>query len=234
MKKGTHHTEIAKEKNRQSHLGKPRAGNPENWKHTKKTKEKMREIKLANPVRYWLGKSRSKKTKEKLRQKALEQFKDGMSLKTRKKISKKLKGRKGRIWTEEERKQHGERLKGRIPWNKGLKGYNAGEKHHMWKGGSTSLDKLANKLRQGWKYRQWREEILLRDNYTCQKCEKKGGKLEVHHSKIEFINILIKNGIKTHKEAMGCEELWDKDNGETLCLDCHNLTKHGRNTKKKT
>ena len=35
---------------------------------------------------------------------------------------------------------HRERLRGRIPWNKDLKGYNSGEKHGQWKGGRINRD----------------------------------------------------------------------------------------------
>ena len=69
---------------------------------------------------------------------------------------------------------------------------------------------------------EWRKAIYKRDNYTCQKCEGKDN-LEAHHIK-SFKEILIDNKIKTISDALNCEELWDLNNGITLCQKCHSLT----------
>ena len=49
--------------------GKPRAGNPANWKHTEVVKLKMSETRLKNPQRYWLGKKMPETMKAKMRKK---------------------------------------------------------------------------------------------------------------------------------------------------------------------
>jgi hypothetical protein len=107
--------------------------------------------------------------------------------------------------------------KGYIPWNKGLKGYLAQEKHYNWKGGITPLKQL---IRHSFKYRLWRSDIFTRDNYICQNCGKRGGNVNTHHIK-PFVLIMDENKIKTFEQAMNCEELWNINNGITLCEKCH-------------
>ena len=96
-----------------------------------------------------------------------------------------------------------------------------GEKNGMWKGGITSL---IRQIRFSYKMRQWRSDIFERDDYTCQNCGKRGGNLEAHHIQ-RLIDIVNKNKIKTYEEALFCEEIWNINNGQTLCYICHNKTK---------
>lgn len=42
------------------------------------------------------------------------------------------------------------------------------------------------------------------------------------------MDILVLNDIKTVEQARECSELWNINNGETLCEQCHDLTKNGR------
>lgn len=53
-----------------------------------------------------------------------------------------------------------------------------GAKNNFWKGG---ISKENEKLRKSIEFRLWREAVFARDNWTCQKCEQKGGKLHPHH-----------------------------------------------------
>lgn len=62
------------------------------------------------------------------------------------------------------------------------------------------------KERRSSKFLIWRKFVFGRDNYTCQKCGKRGGKLHPHH---------IMNFAK-HKELR-----YDPENGITLCKNCH-------------
>ena len=73
-----------------------------------------------------------------------------------------------------------------------------------WKGGKTSEQDI---LRKGSKYNEWRIAVFERDDYTCQNCGKRGGRLHAHHKKpfAEFPELRF-----------------DVANGETLCIYCHN------------
>lgn len=56
------------------------------------------------------------------------------------------------------------------------------------------------------KYRLWRTTVFQRDNYTCQLCGQKGGKLNAHHIK---------------RFAKDIANRFNVANGVTLCVDCH-------------
>lgn len=72
--------------------------------------------------------------------------------------------------------------------------------------------------------RMWRELVFGRDNYTCVWCgDNRGGNLEADHIK-PFILIIRQNDIRTLQEALNCQELWDIENGRTLCITCHRTT----------
>lgn len=73
-------------------------------------------------------------------------------------------------------------------------------------------------------YIKWRTQVFIRDNFTCQDCgNNKGGNLEAHHIK-SLSKILKNNKITNLEEAIHCKELWNIDNGKTLCIDCHKKT----------
>jgi len=78
-------------------------------------------------------------------------------------------------------------------------------------------------IRKSFEYRQWRKKIFERDNYTCQLCYQWGGKIIAHHIKA-FSKILRENKIETFKQAINCKELWNINNGVTLCEECHEIT----------
>lgn len=87
---------------------------------------------------------------------------------------------------------------------KGIPHFNQrGENHPLWKGGMESESVKARKTLE---YKMWREAIFLRDNWTCQKCKKRGKKLVAHHiyNFANFSNMRI-----------------NLKNGATLCEDCH-------------
>ena len=107
--------------------------------------------------------------------------------------------------------------KGCTPWNK-RKPFPqiSGENHPFWKGGVTTLVK---QIRKNFQYRQWRSDVFTRDDFTCQACGKRGY-IEAHHIK-PFSVILEEYQIKTLEEALNCEELFNINNGITLCKECH-------------
>ena len=59
------------------------------------------------------------------------------------------------------------------------------------------------------KYMEWRTKVFLRDNFTCQLCQKVGIYLQPHH---------IKSWAK-YKTLR-----YEVSNGITLCIQCHRLT----------
>lgn len=99
------------------------------------------------------------------------------------------------------------------------------EKHWNWKGGITPL---VSQIRRCFKYYQWRRDVFTRDDFTCQRCGTKGGWIEADHYPKKFSDIFHENKIKTLGEALNCKELWNINNGRTLCKKCHNKIKDGR------
>lgn len=91
---------------------------------------------------------------------------------------------------------------------------------NFYKGGVCPLNKL---IRKSFLYRQWRSDVFTRDDYTCQFCGVKGGELAPDHIKPFFL-ILEENRIDSIEKAMICEELWNINNGRTLCRECHKTT----------
>jgi len=78
-----------------------------------------------------------------------------------------------------------------------------GDSHPGWKGGASSPVQM---LKGTVKYRNWREAVFARDDYTCKKCNARGGKLHPHHimPKADYLDLMF-----------------DIDNGVTLCASCH-------------
>ena len=93
-----------------------------------------------------------------------------------------------------------------------------GEKSLWWKGGITPLN---HQIRDSLENKNWTLSVFQRDNFQCQTCKHRGGDLEAHHIK-PFSKIIEQYNIKTMKDARGCTELWDIDNGITFCKKCHN------------
>lgn len=80
----------------------------------------------------------------------------------------------------------------------------SGKNCHLWNDSLTDDDRHHTRLYSD--YYAWRVTVLERDNYTCQVCAKRGGKLECHHLNSYSRNRLIGT---------------DPDNGVVLCVECH-------------
>lgn len=106
-------------------------------------------------------------------------------------------------WKGKKNPELSKKLKGKPSWNKGLKGYLAGEKHYNWKGGKISE---SCKYHGSAEWKNWRKEVFQRDNYTCQFCYKRGVYLEAHHIKFSDQNPELR---------------FEISNGLTLCKKCH-------------
>ncbi len=107
-----------------------------------------------------------------------------------------------------------------------------GDKNPFWKGGTTPMDV---RIRGSGKYTQWRQQIYLRDNFTCQKCgDATSGNLIAHHKK-SFRKILKEIQkqmplLNLYDAAVLFAELWDINNGVTLCRECHRKIHKNRRT----
>lgn len=99
--------------------------------------------------------------------------------------------------------------KGFIPWNKGLQ-YGVGER---FRGRIMNLSI----------YRNWRLEVKKRDGGKCTDCFATDN-LEIDHYPKTFAQIIIENNVKTVDEARECIDLWQVENGRTLCHLCHTKT----------
>ena len=77
------------------------------------------------------------------------------------------------------------------------------ENHWNWKGGVTGERYSAMSQKE---YKDWRNSVFERDNYTCAKCGQIGCSLQAHH----ILNY-----------ASNPESRLDADNGITLCDKCH-------------
>lgn len=84
-----------------------------------------------------------------------------------------------------------------------------GDGAHFWKGGINGEN---DTLRHRREYKEWRTAVYERDDYTCQCCGEKGGKLNAHH-------------INRFSEFP--ELRYDIKNGITLCINCHDSTIEG-------
>jgi len=112
-----------------------------------------------------------------------------------------------------------------------------GKGNPNWQEGGVAP--LGNKIRELEESKNWRTEVFLRDNYTCQNCNKRGVILHAHHIK-EF-NIILNEFLQFYSQFSPIEDketlirlaityipFWDINNGKTLCKKCHNLIKHKR------
>ena len=104
-------------------------------------------------------------------------------------------------------------------------GHISGSAHHNWKGGRT---KITNNLTETNEYITWRKNIYERDEYTCRICGTKNPPFNAHHIKT-LIKIITENNVNDIHDARNCSELWDIDNGVTLCIKCHEKQHGNRN-----
>ncbi len=179
--------------------------------HSEEWKQHLREKMLGN--KFNVGNKMSEESNEKRRQKMLGKKFPGrkQSEEHNKKIGLSKLGKKREEFSKEWKQNMS---KSRI-------GMFRGEKSSAWRGGVTDLRHL---IRSSFMYRQWRSDIFTRDNFTCQSCELRGGNLQADHFPKTFKEIFYEYSIKSLEDAYGCEELWNINNGRTLCYKCHRET----------
>lgn len=88
-----------------------------------------------------------------------------------------------------------------------------GSEHHNWKGGTTSK---RQKMYDSIEAVEWRKSVFERDNYTCQLCGERSVKGK--HLNLNAHHILPYSVFE--------EFCLDIENGTTLCINCHQLTKN--------
>lgn len=115
---------------------------------------------------------------------------------------------------------------GSVPWNKGKKLTEAHRKalcgkrgrirdttkmrgRRPWNKIGNGVTPLNERFRKSRTYREWRRKVFERDDFTCQRCGRRGGNLHAHHirSFALFPNLRV-----------------ELSNGLTLCIGCHRDT----------
>ena len=83
----------------------------------------------------------------------------------------------------------------------------SGENNWNWRGGLTSKNESDRKT---WQYKEWRQSVYQRDNFTCQCCGRNSNEvsLNAHH----ILNFSDYEDLR-----------YDVDNGITLCEECHSI-----------
>ena len=199
------------EKTRQAHLGR---------KNSPETIEKMRLAQMGKIrgtpsletrekiSRSHLGQKRSLKMKEKMRRIARERWDSFPEIRDRM-----IDGMKRALASPEYRKKLGDMKRG--------------EKSCWWRGGITIKNGgLRKAIQHMFEYCNWRRQVFLRDNWTCQGCGRRGGYLQAHHIR-GFQVIIDEFGVANEEQARVCVPLWDVNNGLTMCRACHkDITKN--------
>ena len=90
-----------------------------------------------------------------------------------------------------------------------IKSMPRGENSPYWKGDAVNENRRA---RDCFEYDNWRKLVFEKNDYVCQCCGIRGGRLNAHHIK-DFAN---------YKELR-----YVVDNGITLCSSCHDFTVKG-------
>lgn len=187
------------------------------------------------------GSHHSKNSKKRLREIALNQFKNGFPEATKRKLRFKRIGRKPMLGKKHSQKTINLFKLQRKKWwddtefrKKSLENRKKmfGDKNPAWKGGVTPT---IMRIRQSFKYKEWRKSVYKKDKFTCQLCgyshNKKGIKREVldadHIVPFAFLihQLVKKFGNKNlYNVAMEDKSLWDIENGRILCRKCHKKT----------
>jgi 5-methylcytosine-specific restriction endonuclease McrA len=110
-------------------------------------------------------------------------------------------------------REQGDKRRGiKLPeiWRQHISDGQRREKGNNWKGGITTENK---RIRSNIKFKEWREKVFIRDNWTCRECGIRGGELHPHHIK----------ELSQNKDLV-----YYVENGITLCKNCHQK-KHCKN-----
>ncbi len=90
-----------------------------------------------------------------------------------------------------------------LEWRKNISLAKVGLKNPNWAGGKKEENR---RIRASFEFKIWREEVFGRDDWMCQKCNVRGGRLHPHHIE-NFCSVV--------------EKRFEVENGITFCEDCH-------------
>ena len=138
----------------------------------------------------------------------------------------------GRHHTEESKLKTSQKLLGRVFSPETIKKMSKGHKGQTaWNKGKGIYLNLQRSIRGSDKYRKWRKQIFERDDYTCQKCEKRG--CQIHADHINPFSVILRDLVSVfpdkdndflYQKSILFAPLWDLENGRTLCVGCHRKT----------
>lgn len=117
-------------------------------------------------------------------------------------------------------KHHNESTKIKMSNSHKLKKYNFHGKNNPNYGKIKNLNrKISDIIRGSFQYKEWKINVLKRDNFTCKKCGSTNNLIS-HH--IKSLSRIIKEfNITTFEQALKCLIMWDISNGVTICKYCH-------------
>lgn len=109
-------------------------------------------------------------------------------------------------WASGQRKPTGFGKKRSLETRKKISRGNMGNKSHFWKDGVSQINRTERQnIMSTFEYRQWRKQVFGRDNYVCQICEERGGKLRANHIKLfsayKELRLVLTNGITICKRC---------------------------------
>lgn len=105
----------------------------------------------------------------------------------------------------------------RTCWSQGTRGKGS----PVFKG-EAARKKLRHRIMELPEYPAWRMGVFSRDSFKCVWC---GSKVNIEADHIKTFALIVReNKIINCEQARNCKELWNLENGRTLCRKCHRTT----------